>query len=156
MNATINGRIVMSAPLPTAPTVAPLLLPWESERAVEVLYVSWGSPPGIPRSTWRAIVSESRDHPGWCRRASGILVVAGVDVGAVISVCDSTGEAGTGLVAYLGVVPWSWGYGLGGVLCRYAMRGLSAAGQGRVALGVDPQDVRAIRMYRRCGFTEIE
>lgn len=62
---------------------------------------------------------------------------------------------GFGAVQNLGIIPEHRGRGLGGALLLAAMHGFQGAGLGRAFLEVTAQNVGAIRLYQRLGFSKV-
>ncbi len=62
---------------------------------------------------------------------------------------------GFGAVQNLGIIPEHRGRGLGGVLLVAAMKGFQTAGLSRAFLEVTAQNVGAIRLYNRLGFSKV-
>jgi GNAT superfamily N-acetyltransferase len=104
----------------------------------------------------RRLMAEIANKPGFLPEATWLAIRSNNPIGrleycgTVQGVCD---EHGRGAIQNLGVVAAYRRDGLGMNLLLRALAGFRQAGAHRVWLEVTAQNSRAIRLYRRAGFT---
>lgn len=94
----------------------------------------------LPEATWLAVyVGGNPEYPEYCGTIQGIR--------------DRSGE---GAIQNLGITPRHRNRMLGSCLMSYALAGFRSAGSMRVHLEVTAENMGAIRLYHRLGFTTVK
>ena len=102
----------------------------------------------LPGATW--LIARSRPRPAEAA-PDAIARPAEVDwCGTIQGVIDASGA---GSIQNIGVVPGHRGLGLGSVLIAQALRGFADQGLGRATLEVTADNIRAVQLYQRLGFS---
>jgi len=106
----------------------------------------------------RRLMGEITHKPGFLPEATWLAVCTGRD-GRQLDPCGTIQGirdlAGMGAVQNLGIAPEHRNRGVGTVLLLRALEGFRRAGLERVRLEVTADNLAAIRLYRRHGFTQV-
>jgi ribosomal protein S18 acetylase RimI-like enzyme len=95
------------------------------------------------------LMREICGRPGFCPRATWLIVQGDTACGTIQGVSDG---CGAGVIQNLGVIAGQRGLGLGSALLLQALHGFRAVGLSKAALEVTAQNDAAVRLYRRLGF----
>lgn len=95
------------------------------------------------------LMRDITNRPGFCPKATWLLMDGNLGVGTVQGIGD---RIGAGNIQNLGIISAYRGRGLGAALLLQALHGFRQSGLAKASLEVTAQNETAIALYRRFGF----